>query len=84
MSHAEPSQRAKFAAAIKHQQKFATEHPEIFQKAREIMQRVTDGDILFMAGLMEALQEGRKLAQDDSPALPSQAPAVLRQRRSRS
>lgn len=64
--NAEPSARAKFGAALKHQQKLADEHPELFEQARAIMRRVSDGDILWMTGLMEAIQFGQKLQQDQS------------------
>ena len=85
--NAEPTARAKFGAALKHLNTTADANPELFRKAQEIMKRITDGEILWMAGLMVALQEGQKMAAENSElaALPSMAqPVVARRTRSRS
>lgn len=79
MSNVEPSQRAKFAKAFKHQMDMANSNPELFAKAQEITKRITDGDILWTAGIMVALQEGMKLAQESAQTSP-QVPAILRRR----
>lgn len=82
--NAEPSARAKFGAAFKHQQKFAAEHPELFEKAQEILRRINSGEILWSTGIMVALQEGQNMA---ASAIEKQTAALLlptaRPRRSR-
>lgn len=84
--NAEPTARAKFGAAYKHLNDLATKNPELFEKAQEILRKINNGEILWAAGIMIALQEGRKMAAEsaDIAALPSMAPAVVRRTRARS
>lgn len=85
--NAEQSARAKFGAAYKHLNMMAEKNPELFEKAQEILRRINSGEILWMAGLMVALQEGQKMAAENGEmaSLPSMAqPVVARRTRTRS
>ena len=85
--NAEPTARAKFGAAYKHLQTLANGNPALFEKAQEIMRKINNGEILWMAGIMVALQEGQKMAADNGEmaSLPSMAqPVIARRTRTRS